>query len=317
MLVDATVAREGARRSTGGPAPIHFPRPLRHRALMDTLPPDLEASVARALAEDVGAGDLTALLVPEGARCRARVITREAAVLCGTAWVEAVFRQLDPAVRLRWHAADGDAVAPDALLFEAEGPARPLLTGERTALNFLQTLSGTATQARRYVEAIAGTDCAILDTRKTLPGLRLAQKYAVRCGGGRNHRIGLYDGILVKENHIAAAGGIGPAVRVARELAPAVPVEVEVETLDELEEAFAADADMALLDEFTIAQLREAVRRNRARERPLRLEASGGVDLRNVREVAETGVDYVSIGAITKHVKAVDLSMRMELTSPR
>jgi nicotinate-nucleotide pyrophosphorylase (carboxylating) len=214
---------------------------------------------------------------------------------------------------VQWHAADGDTVEPDRLLFELEGAARPLLTGERTALNFLQTLSGTATAARRYVDAIAGTGCTLLDTRKTLPGLRLAQKYAVRCGGGRNHRIGLYDGILVKENHIAAAGGIGSAVRAAREIAPEVPVEVEVETLEELAEAFAAGADMALLDEFTTLQLREAVRRNRQLPRPLRLEASGGIDLQNLREIAETGVDFISIGSITKHVKAVDLSMRMEL----
>jgi nicotinate-nucleotide pyrophosphorylase (carboxylating) len=277
------------------------------------LPDDLEDTVARALAEDVGTGDLTALLVPEGARCRARVITREAAVLCGTAWVDAVFRRLDRRLKVQWHAADGDTVEPDRLLFELEGAARPLLTGERTALNFLQTLSGTATAARRYVDTIAGTGCTLLDTRKTLPGLRLAQKYAVRCGGGRNHRIGLYDGILVKENHIAAAGGIGSAVRAAREIAPEVPVEVEVETLEELAEAFAAGADMALLDEFTTVQLREAVRRNRQLDRPLRLEASGGIDLQNLREIAETGVDFISIGSITKHVKAVDLSMRMEL----
>jgi nicotinate-nucleotide pyrophosphorylase (carboxylating) len=277
------------------------------------LPDDLEDAVVRSLAEDVGTGDLTALLVPERSRCRARVITREAAVLCGRAWVDAVFRRLDPRLELRWHAADGDLIEADQLLLEIEGYARPLLTGERTALNWLQTLSGTATAARRYVAAIAGTTCTILDTRKTVPGLRLAQKYAVRCGGGRNHRIGLYDGILVKENHIAAAGGIANAVRAAREIAPSVPVEVEVETLEELEQAFAAEADMALLDEFTLVQLREAVRRNRERPRPLKLEASGGIDLQNLREIAETGVDYISIGAITKHVKAVDLSMRMEL----
>lgn len=277
------------------------------------LPADLEDTVARALAEDVGSGDLTALLVPESAQCRARVITRESAVLCGTAWVDAVFRRLDPGLRVRWAALDGATVEPDQLLFEVEGPARPLLTGERSALNFLQTLSGTATAARRYVQAIDGTGCTLLDTRKTIPGLRLAQKYAVRCGGGRNHRIGLYDGILIKENHIAAAGSIAAAVAAARAISAAVPVEVEVETLDELEEAFAAEADMALLDEFTLVQLREAVRRNAARARRLRLEASGGVTLDNVREVAATGVDFISIGAITKHVKAVDLSMRMEL----
>lgn len=278
-----------------------------------TLPPDLEDAVDRALAEDVGTGDLTARLVPESAACRARVITREAAVLCGTAWVDAVFRRLDPRLRVRWAAYDGATLDADQLLFEVEGPARPLLTGERTALNFLQTLSGTATAARRYAQALEGTGCTLLDTRKTIPGLRLAQKYAVRCGGGSNHRIGLYDGILIKENHIAAAGSIGAAVAAARAVSSSVPVEVEVETLDELEAAFAADADMALLDEFTLVQLREAVRRNAARARPLKLEASGGITLDNVREIAGTGVDFISIGAITKHVKAVDLSMRMEL----
>ena len=224
-----------------------------------------------------------------------------------------MFRQLDARVRLRWHAADGDLLAPGALLFEADGPARALLTGERTALNFLQMLSGTATTARRYVEAIAGTGCTILDTRKTIPGLRLAQKYAVRCGGGRNHRIGLFDGILVKENHIAAAGSIAAAVVAARALGTAVPVEVEVESLAELEEAFAAAADLALLDDFTLADLHAAVARNRARSRPLGLEASGGVELGTIREVAATGVDYISVGAITKHVRAIDLSMRVDL----
>ena len=277
------------------------------------LPADLEATVARALAEDVGIGDLTTQLVPADARCRARVITREAAVLCGAAWAEATFRLLDAQVRLSWHAADGDPLAPGALLFEAAGPARALLTGERTALNFLQTLSGTATVARRYVEAVAGTGCTILDTRKTIPGLRLAQKYAVRCGGGRNHRIGLFDGILVKENHIAAAGSIAAAVTAARALDATVPVEVEVESLAELEQAFAAEADRALLDDFTLAEIREAVARNRARRRPLRLEASGGVGLERIRDVAASGVDYISVGALTKHVRAVDLSMRLEL----
>ena len=276
-------------------------------------PADVAAAVAAALAEDVGSGDLTARLVPATARGRARVITREAAVLCGAAWVDAVFAALDGSVRIRWHARDGDAIETDQLLFEAAGAARPLLTGERTALNFLQTLSGTATTTRRYVNAIAGTGCTLLDTRKTLPGLRLAQKYAVRCGGGRNHRIGLFDGILIKENHIAAAGSIGAAVAAARRLALALPVEVEVESLDELEQAAAAAADLALLDDFPLADLRTAVERNRARERPLRLEASGGVDLETIRAIAATGVDFISVGSITKHVRAVDLSMRLEL----
>ncbi len=273
----------------------------------------IRQTVATALAEDVGSGDLTAQLVPAEVRGRARVITREAAVLCGAAWVEAVFAALDPGVRLRWHAADGATVAAGQLLFEAEGPARALLTGERTALNFLQLLSGTATAAQRYAAAIAGTGCKILDTRKTIPGLRLAQKYAVRCGGGHNHRLGLYDGILIKENHIAAAGSIAAAVAAARRLAPAVPVEVEVESLDELAQAFAADADLALLDEFSLEDLRAAVARNRARTRPLGLEASGGIDLGTIGAVAATGVDFISVGSMTKHVRALDLSMRLEL----
>jgi nicotinate-nucleotide pyrophosphorylase (carboxylating) len=273
----------------------------------------IRQTAAAALAEDVGSGDLTAQLVPAGARGRARVITREAGVLCGTPWVDAVFATLDPAVSVRWHATEGATVAPGELLFEAEGPARPLLTGERTALNFLQLLSGTATAAHRYAAAIAATGCQILDTRKTIPGLRLAQKYAVRCGGGRNHRLGLYDGILIKENHIAAAGSIAAAVAAARRLAPTVPVEVEVETLEELEQAFAADADLGLLDEFSLADLRTAVVRNRARARPLGLEASGGIDLDTVGAIAATGVDYISVGSITKHVHALDLSMRLEL----
>ncbi|HUO78698.1 MAG TPA: carboxylating nicotinate-nucleotide diphosphorylase [Steroidobacteraceae bacterium] len=278
-----------------------------------TLAECLRTTVAAALAEDLGPGDLTAQLVPAAARGRARVITREAGVLCGSAWVDAVFAALDPGVRVAWHAADGDAVAPGQLLLVAEGPARALLTGERTALNFLQTLSGTATAARRYAAAIAGTGCRILDTRKTLPGLRLAQKYAVRCGGGRNHRLGLYDGILIKENHIAAAGSIAAAVGAARRLGAAVPVEVEVETLAELDEAFAAGADLALLDEFSLEDLRTAVARNRARTRPLGLEASGGIDLETIGAIAATGVDFVSVGAITKHVRALDLSLRLEL----
>ena len=274
---------------------------------------DVDQAVAAALAEDVGSGDLTAQLVPADVRGRVRVITREAGVVCGAAWVEAVFAALDPAVRVHWAATDGASVAPGELLFTAEGPARALLTGERTALNFLQTLSGTATAARRYVTAIAGTGCRILDTRKTIPGLRLAQKYAVRCGGGRNHRFGLYDGILIKENHIAAAGSIAAAVAAARRVGATVPVEVEVESLAELEQAFAADADLALLDEFSLADLRSAVARNRQRTRPLGLEASGGIDLTTIGAIAATGVDFISIGAITKHVTALDLSMRLEL----
>jgi len=277
------------------------------------VPPDLADQVARALAEDVGSGDLTAALVPAGRAGRATVVTRESAVLCGRPWVDEVFRQLDPSVRVLWEAEEGADVAPDQLLCRLAGPARSLLTGERTALNFLQTLSGTATATRRYVAVIAGLPCRILDTRKTLPGLRRAQKYAVRCAGGSNHRMGLYDGILVKENHIMAAGSIAAAVDAARAAGSTVPVEVEVETLDELRQALDAGADMSLLDEFSLDELRTAVAMNRAHPRgPMKLEASGNVTLETLRAVAETGVDFVSIGSLTKHVRAVDLSMRFE-----
>ena len=281
------------------------------------VPPDLADQVARALAEDVGSGDLTAALVPAGRAGRATVVTRESAVLCGRPWVDEVFRQLDPSVRVIWEAEEGADLAPDQLLCRLDGPARSLLTGERTALNFLQTLSGTATATRRYVAAVAGLPCRILDTRKTLPGLRRAQKYAVRCAGGSNHRMGLYDGILVKENHIMAAGSIAAAVDAARAAGSTVPVEVEVETLDELRQALDAGADMALLDEFSLDELRTAVAMNRAHPRgPMKLEASGNVTLETLRTVAETGVDFVSIGSLTKHVRAVDLSMRFEFDAP-
>jgi nicotinate-nucleotide pyrophosphorylase (carboxylating) len=281
-------------------------------------PPDLVEQVARALAEDVGSGDLTAALVPAGRTGRAAVVTREAAVLCGRPWFDEVFRQLDPAVRVLWEAAEGDDVAAGQRLCRLEGPARSLLTGERTALNFLQTLSGTATVTRRHAQLVAGLPCRILDTRKTLPGLRRAQKYAVRCGGGSNHRMGLYDGILVKENHIMAAGSIAAAVGAARAGGRGVPVEVEVETLDELGQALDAGADMALLDEFSIDDLRAAVAMNRAHPRgPMKLEASGNVTLATLRGIAETGVDFVSIGSLTKHVRAVDLSMRFEFDAGR
>ena len=281
-------------------------------------PPDLVEQVARALEEDVGSGDLTAALVPPGRTGRAAVITREAAVLCGRPWFDEVFRQLDPAVRVLWEAAEGDDVSAGQRLCRLEGPARSLLTGERTALNFLQTLSGTATVTRRHAQLVAGLPCRILDTRKTLPGLRRAQKYAVRCGGGSNHRMGLYDGILVKENHIMAAGSIAAAVSAARAGGPGVPVEVEVETLDELGQALDAGADMALLDEFSIDDLRAAVAMNRAHPRgPMKLEASGNVTLETLRGIAGTGVDFVSIGSLTKHVRAVDLSMRFEFDAGR
>ena len=261
----------------------------------------------------MGTGDLTAALVPADRDARATVITREPAVVCGRPWFDEVFRQIDPRVDIKWQADEGDFVDAGALLCRISGSARALLSGERAALNFLQTLSGTATAVRRWVEVVAGTRCRVLDTRKTLPGLRTAQKYAVRCGGGTNHRIGLYDGILIKENHILAAGSIAAAVAAARRSGAAVPVEVEVETIDELRQALDARADMALLDEFTLDDLRAAVALNRAHPNgPIKLEASGSVTLETLRLIAETGVDFVSIGSLTKHVRAVDLSMRFE-----
>jgi nicotinate-nucleotide pyrophosphorylase (carboxylating) len=279
------------------------------------LPGDLASQVQIALAEDLGGGDVTASLVPEGQRVRGRVITREAAILCGTAWVEETYRRLDPAVKLTWRAGDGTALGAGQVIFEIAGPARAVLSGERTALNFLQLLSGTATAARAFVDAVAGTGCRILDTRKTLPGLRTAQKYAVRCGGADNHRIGLFDQILIKENHIAAAGSITAAVAAGRRTQPKVRVEVEVESLAELTEALAAGPDIILLDEFSLDDMRAAVVLNRAQAVPAKLEASGSVSVQSVRAIAETGVDYVSVGSITKHVRAVDLSMRLEFSA--
>jgi nicotinate-nucleotide pyrophosphorylase (carboxylating) len=275
-----------------------------------TPPADLAAQVALALAEDIGGGDVTAALIPVERAGRATIVTREDAVLCGIQWADATFAQLDGAVRLRWAAAEGARIAPGQVLAELSGPARSLLTGERTALNFLQLLSATATAAQRYAARIAGSGCRLLDTRKTLPGLRTAQKYAVRVGGGTNHRMGLYDAVLIKENHIVAAGSIAAAVGRARAAGDAVPIEVEVETLAELQQAIDAGADIALLDDFPLQLLEQAVAVNRAARRPLRLEASGGVDLDSIGAIAATGVDFVSVGAITKHVRAVDLSMR-------
>ncbi|HYD77450.1 carboxylating nicotinate-nucleotide diphosphorylase [Ramlibacter sp.] len=265
---------------------------------------------ARALAEDVGAGDLTAALVPAQARARARILAREAAVLCGAPWVDAAVRQLDPDAAIRWHVGEGQRSAADQVVAEIEGSARSLLTAERTALNFLQLLSAVATRTATYVAAVAGTRARIVDTRKTLPGLRLAQKYAVRTGGGTNHRIGLYDAVLIKENHIAAAGGVAPVLAAAaRAAAGAAFVEIEVEDLAQLQEALAAGATMVLLDNMDLATLREAVRLNAGRAV---LEISGGVTLDRVRELAETGVDRISIGALTKDVKATDYSMRLQ-----
>ena len=279
---------------------------------MPELPADLSRQVEAALREDLGSGDVTAALVPAAQRVRGSVVAREAAVLCGRAWVEETFRQLDPRVQLSWHSADGDPVAAGHTIFDIVGPARPVLSGERTALNFLQLLSGTATATRRFVDAVAGTGCQILDTRKTVPGLRTAQKYAVRCGGARNHRMGLFDQVLIKENHIAAAGSLTGAIEAARREAAGITVEVEVETLAELQEALNARPDIIMLDEFTLADMRAAVALNRAQGAPAKLEVSGSVSLEAARAIAETGVDYISVGALTKHVRAIDLSMRLD-----
>ncbi|MEL7560875.1 carboxylating nicotinate-nucleotide diphosphorylase [Stutzerimonas chloritidismutans] len=269
---------------------------------------EIESNVRRALVEDVGTGDITAQLIPAERLAQAKIITREAAVISGTAWVDAVFRQLDPRVAVHWRVADGERVDADRVLFHLEGPARALLSGERAALNFLQTLSGVATRCRQYADLVEGTGVRLLDTRKTIPGLRMAQKYAVTCGGCHNHRIGLYDAFLIKENHIAACGGIAEAVAAAHRIAPGKPVEVEVESLDELEQALRAGADVVMLDELNLADMRTAVGITAGRAK---LEASGGIDDGTLRAIAETGVDYISIGALTKHVRAVDLSMRL------
>lgn len=274
----------------------------------------ITGSVQSALTEDIGSGDLTAALVPVTQRAQARIITREPAVICGQPWVKEVFRQLDPSVTVEWQVQEGDSAATDQVLCELHGPAQPLLTGERTALNYLQLLSAVASATRVCVEAVAGTRAQILDTRKTIPGLRLAQKYAVRVGGGTNHRMGLHDGILVKENHIAAAGSIGHAVRRAREQGVAVLLEVEVENLGQAEEAMDAGADRLLLDNFAITTMQEAVTLRDRMSPPTTLEASGGIHFDNLRSVAETGVDFISIGALTKNIRAVDLSMRFVFT---
>jgi nicotinate-nucleotide pyrophosphorylase (carboxylating) len=281
-------------------------------ALVTELPADLASQVEAALREDLGSGDVTAALVPAAQRVRGSVVAREDAVLCGRAWVEETFRQLDPRVQLSWHATDGERVAAEQTIFAIAGPARPVLSGERTALNFLQLLSGTATVTRRFVDAVAGTGCRILDTRKTVPGLRTAQKYAVRCGGAQNHRMGLYDQVLIKENHIAAAGSLTGAIEAARRGAAGLTVEVEVETLGELQEALNARPDIVMLDDFTLEDMRAAVALNRAQGATAKLEVSGSVSLDAVRAIAETGVDYVSVGALTKHVRAIDLSMRLD-----
>jgi nicotinate-nucleotide pyrophosphorylase (carboxylating) len=266
-----------------------------------------EAQVQFALQEDIGTGDITALLLDADSQSQARLISREQAVIAGQAWVDTVFRQLDDTVNIEWLVKDGEQVAENQVLCHLQGNSRSLLTGERCAMNFLQTLSATATLTQRYVSQIAHTSCRLLDTRKTIPSLRLAQKYAVTCGGGMNHRIGLYDAFLIKENHIAAAGSIAQAIAAARQFAPDKPVEVEVENLAELEQALAAQAERVLLDNFSLDNLRQAVTIVKGKTA---LEASGNVNLDTIAMIAETGVDFISVGALTKDVRAVDLSMR-------
>lgn len=271
------------------------------------LPANVTTVVRTALDEDIGAADLTAQLIPVSARAVANIICRESAILCGTAWFEATFLELDDNCVVSWSHRDGESVEPNKIVCRVEGSARALVTGERTALNFLQTLSGTATTTRRYVEKLAGTTAALLDTRKTIPSLRSAQKYAVRCGGGKNHRMGLFDGILIKENHIEAVGSITEAIRQMRSLFAERPIEIEVETIVELTEAITAGADIVLLDNFSIDALKQAVGLANGR---VQLEASGGFEFDDIRAIAETGVNFVSVGALTKHLQAIDFSMR-------
>ncbi len=273
----------------------------------------IQKNVSDALAEDIGVGDLTANLVPDESTVSASIFTRENAIMAGRPWVDEVYAQLDPGVQIEWHISDGDRIAEDSVLCRIEGPARSVLSGERTALNFLQMLSATATVTAGYVVALKGTDAKILDTRKTIPGLRLAQKYAVRCGGGVNHRTGLFDAILIKENHIFSAGSIEAALKAANASAHGAMIEIEVESLDELRKALNAGAQRVLLDNFSLNALRSAVDINQAPAGPLaELEASGGLTLDRLRQVAETGVDYISVGAITKNIRAIDLSMRFD-----
>lgn len=284
----------------------------RRDALLERITLDIPVTVAQALREDLGgetdaSRDITAQLLPPDSRSHAVVITREAGVFCGKRWVDEVFIQLGGDVSVTWRVNDGDSVQPDQPLFELEGPSRVLLTGERTALNFVQTLSGVASEVRRYVTLLEGTHTQLLDTRKTVPGLRSALKYAVLCGGGANHRLGLSDAFLIKENHIIASGSVRQAVEKAFWLHPDVPVEVEVESLDELDDALKAGADIIMLDNFNVEQMRAAVKRTAGKAR---LEVSGNVTLETLRAFAETGVDYISVGALTKHIRALDLSMR-------
>ena len=275
---------------------------------MRDLSEEIVENVRAALAEDVGTGDITAQLLPADAIATAQVITREKGILCGTAWFEEVFKQLDPNLQIEWFAKDGDIIQPKQILVKLSGLTRALLTGERSALNFIQLLSGVASKVAQYVEIVKNTEVVLLDTRKTIPMLRRAQKYAVKCGGGQNHRMGLYDAFLIKENHIAAAGSITAAVQQARIIAPDKPVEVEVEDIEQLKEALSVNAEIVLLDNFNLYSMREAVRIN---EKRAKLEASGGVTVDKLLTIAEIGVDYISIGGLTKDVKALDLSMRL------
>jgi nicotinate-nucleotide pyrophosphorylase (carboxylating) len=278
--------------------------------LLEVLEAPMLHSVREALSEDVGTGDITAALIPADAPADATVISRESAILCGMAWFNAVFAELDTRITVNWATRDGETILAGQTLCTLHGPAARILTGERTALNFLQTLSGTATLVRRYADAVSGLAVKVLDTRKTIPGLRQAQKYAVRVGGCHNHRMGLYDGILIKENHIASAGSIGRAVQIARQASPGIPVEVEVENEGQITDALAAGADILLLDNFTPEALIRAVRLTAGRAR---LEASGGVTLENIRDIAQTGVDFISTGALTKNLHSIDLSMRFHI----
>ncbi len=279
-----------------------------HKINPEILAADITQSVALALAEDIGSGDITAQLIPENQQAFARIITREDCIFCGKAWVDEVFRQIDPEVVIDWQVSDGQAVVANSTLFTVQGKARSLLTGERAALNFVQTLSGTATISHHYAQQVAHTQVKLLDTRKTIPGLRTAQKYAVTCGGCHNHRIGLYDAFLIKENHIAACGGIANAISNAHQIAPGKPVEVEVETFAELDQALVAGADIIMLDNFSIEDMKKAVVVNAGRAK---LEASGNINEQTLVPTAETGVDFISIGGLTKHCRAVDLSMRV------
>ncbi|MDN3638992.1 carboxylating nicotinate-nucleotide diphosphorylase [Simiduia curdlanivorans] len=279
--------------------------------LAEIIAADRVIAVRQALAEDIGSGDITAQLIPAEQHSTARVITRENCIIAGTEWVDEVFQQLDPKVKVTWHTKDGAKALANDVLFELEGNARSLMTGERTALNFLQLLSGVATKCREYADLVEGTGVKLLDTRKTIPGLRSAQKYAVTCGGCYNHRIGLYDAFLIKENHIMACGGIEAAIKAAHEIAPGKPVEVEVENLAEFELALKAGADIIMLDEFSDADTRAAIQHSKTAAIAAKIEVSGNIKQDNLKSKSQPGVDYISIGALTKHCQAIDLSMRL------